>query len=111
MQGGGLQEMQLRDYPQVSFYTGSMFWKADLDGVTVRPLTFTGIVRGLGANFVRMNYWRFMRQLRILGFLNTGELERMSWRHFNVTPWRYQMWWRLRSVRVVRRLLKGVHGK
>lgn len=86
-------------WPQKFYISG---WLYDKDEFEVRPLTLTGLVKGVGKNFVTMTYWRFMVTLRILGFLTTKECERLSWLQFTFKFWKHQMWWRLRIVRFIR---------
>jgi hypothetical protein len=70
-------------WPQ-AFYTSGQMWHAEIDAFEVRPLTVTGIVKGIGRNFITMNYWRILRLLLILGFLPTKEGARMSWSTFTL---------------------------
>jgi hypothetical protein len=90
-----LRELPFEDYPQVVYYTGSWMWKRETDVFAARPLTLTGLLKGVGRNFIVMRYWRFMVFLRILGLLSTPELGRLSWGHLTYRVWDYQMWWRL----------------
>jgi hypothetical protein len=92
-------------WPQAFYVSRTML---RTDAVEVRPLTVTGLVKGVGKNFVTMNYWRFVATLRVL--LNTPENCMLSWRHFNVTPWRYHMLWRLRIVRAAKRAWRWLHA-
>jgi hypothetical protein len=83
----------------------------DHDAVLARPLTVTGLVKGVGRNFVCMNYWRFLRLLLIFGFLPTDEGAMMSWRTFNPRFWRnrgdrFRLWlvkWYRKSREALRR--------
>jgi len=98
------REVPHTPWPQ-HFYISGQRWLSAYDAWDVRPLTFTGIVKGVGRNFITMNYWRFMIFLRVLGFLSTPETARLSWHHFTLRFWKHQMWWRFRVVRLGRRLL------
>lgn len=90
-------------WPQ-SFYMSGQSWSAGLDAFEVRPLTLSGLLKGVGRNFVTMTYWRFLRLLLILGFLPTPEMARYSWRTFTLRFWRHHQAHRLRVVKAYRRL-------
>lgn len=72
------------------------------DAVEVRPLTFTGIIKGAGRNLVTMTFWRLCWTLRGLGFLKTDECCYYRWRDLTLRFWRFQQ---LRRFRLVRLLL------
>ena len=57
------------------------------DAVELRPLTITGIVKGLATNLVTINYWRILRVLRRVGFLTTIPGMELSLR-----DWRWAFW-------------------
>lgn len=78
-----------KSWPQV-FYVSA--WRFNTNDYELRPLTVTGLVKGLGKNFVSMNYWRFLHLLRKAGFLTTGEGQVMSLR-----DWRRAFWKKLES--------------
>lgn len=101
------RDVPRQPWPQM-FYLSGAAWRPDMDAFVVRPLTLSGLIKGVGRNFVTMNYWRFMVTLRILGFMRTAEFERLSWRHFTWRVWEHQMWWRLRIVKFGKRLYHRV---
>jgi len=84
----------MRPWPQV-FYVSRKF--LEYDAIEVRPLTLTGLIRGIGKNFIAMNYWRFMYVLRGFGFLSTKEYERLSWSHFTIKFWKHMIWFKKRK--------------
>lgn len=94
--------------PSVIYVSGSLWYKGDRDIIEVRPLTITALARGIGGNFVVMNYWRFLRCLRIYGVLSTPEGGSLRWRHATPFFWRYWMpgrtWWGRTFNRIKRRL-------
>lgn len=69
------------------------------DVVEVRPLTVTGLIKGVGRNFVSMNFWRLCFVLRALGFLKTKECALYHWRDLTLKVWEYHQLRRFRSVR------------
>ena len=103
-----LQEYRFRFgyYPQVIYYSGKLLHRLEEDAIEIRPMTVTGLIKGIGRNFVVMRYWRFIVLLRILGLLNTPEQERLSWRHFTLRFWEHWMpgrLWPARLYRYIRR--------
>jgi len=76
----------LQPWPQRFYITDSVFVYNRI--AEVRPLTFMGILKGVGMNFISMNYWRFMRLLFLCGFLRTPEGCRMEWKHFDFRFWK-----------------------
>jgi len=78
------REVPCHPWPQV-FYVSREF--LEINGVELRPLTITGLVKGVGKNFISMNYWRFMRLLNKIGFLDAPEAHPLSWKH-----WRWRFW-------------------
>lgn len=96
-------------WPQELYISGTM-WHANIDAYVVRPLTVTGLIKGVGRNFITMNYWRFLITLRILGLLNTPEIEILRWRHFTLHVRKNQMWHRLRVVKAYRRVSARLRG-
>ena len=99
------RDVPMQPWPQV-FYISALL--IDRDAYEVRPLTLTGLVKGVGRNLVTMTYWRFMVTLRILGLLSTPESERLSWSHLTWRFWWYWMPSRLRVVRLSLRLWRAV---
>lgn len=78
------------------------------DAVELRPLTLTGLVKGVTQNLVTMTWWRVLYALRLLGFLTTPQncvlsLHDLTWRF-----WRYQDVRRFRWVRTLSRLIERV---
>jgi hypothetical protein len=99
-----LQTITFHEHPAVTYYTGNLFYQVRADSFKCYRLTFAGLLRGVGGNFLRMSYWRLMVTLRILGFLTTEEGAVLRWRHFTLRFWRHQMWRRLRIVKLARRV-------
>jgi len=56
----------------------------EIDAIEVRPLTVTGLFKGIVQNFITMTWWRFLYTLFLLGLLKTPEGEWMSLRHFSL---------------------------
>lgn len=79
------RNVPLQPWPQV-FHVSKCFQGA-LDVIEIRPLTVTGIIKGISKNFVSMNLWRVMRLLWWAGFLDTSEGEPASLKH-----WRWDFW-------------------
>ena len=79
------REVPCQPWPQ-SFWISSFCGNQDM--IELRPLTLGGLLRGLGKNFITMNYWHFMRLLWVMGFLNTEEAEIFSWSQWNWHPLR-----------------------
>lgn len=69
------------------------------DEIELRPLTVTGLLKGIGRNFVTMNFWRLCYVLRGLGFLKTEDACRYHWRDLTLRFWRYQNARRFRWTR------------
>lgn len=90
----------LQPWPQ-KFYVSRSLWQTD--ALELRPLTLTGLVKGVGRNFVTMNFWRLCWTLRGIGFLKTPEAGRYHWRDLTLAFWRYQEVGRFRWVRWLRR--------
>lgn len=88
--------------PQIIYVSGSMWHKSDRDIIEVRPLTATALVRGVGGNFVKATYWRFMLCLRLWGFLKTPELGVLRWTDASLCFWRYWMPGRTCPARLTR---------
>lgn len=72
------------------------------DAVEVRPLTIAGLAKGIGRNFVTINFWRLCWLLRGLGLLKTEEACLYRWRDLTLCFWRYQQ---IRRFRLVRKVL------
>jgi len=71
-------------WPQSFFITNTLF---NIDAVVVRPLTVTGLIKGVGKNFITMNYWRILWVLWRMGFFTTKASEVFSWSHFTWKFW------------------------
>ncbi len=76
----------LQPWPQ-KFYVRRALAPMDLLW-EVRPLTFTGLFKGVMLNFITMSYWRFMYLLRKIGFLSTAEGGILSWKDSRFDFWR-----------------------
>ena len=83
-------------WPQ-TFYVSRLLY--EIDAIEVRPLTVTGLVKGLGKNFITMNWWRALSILRRAGLLDTPEGARLS-----LHDWRWDFW-------RVRRMLRSRSGQ
>jgi len=92
-------------WPQVFYVSRQLL---TFDAIEVRPLTVSGLVKGVGRNFITMNYWRLLRALYLLGFLPTEELAKFSWRTFTPYFWRHGLWYRLYPVRAFNYLRRRV---
>ena len=73
-----------KPWPQ-RFYVSRFLAVSDV--YEIRPLTFTGLMKGVMTNFITMSYWRFMYILYRGGFLNTPEAKILSWK-----DWRWDFW-------------------
>lgn len=76
---GGLN-VPLQPWPQ-SFYVSAVHLYGK-DEYELRPLTITGLVKGVGKNFICMNFWRLQFLLWRGGFLCTKIGHKPSWRDF-----------------------------
>lgn len=74
----------VKPWPQV-FYVASYLMNKPL--MEIRPLTLTGLLKGLGKNFITMNWRRLMRLLFKAGFLTTKEGAMMRWHDFTLRFW------------------------
>ena len=61
----GGRHVPMQPWPQI-FYVSSQFLDSDM--CAVRPLTFTGIVKGIFMNFITMNLHRLRKLSYIIGF-------------------------------------------
>ena len=68
------------------------------EAVEVRPLTLSGLAKGVVQNFVTMSWWRLCWVLRGLGFLATPECGLYRWRDLTWRCWRYQQMRRFKWV-------------
>jgi len=73
------RDIPCQPWPQ-KFYISRFL--ADDNTYEIRPLTFTGIVKGMFMNFITMSYWRFMYLLFLIGFLDVGAAECLCWKHW-----------------------------
>jgi len=73
-----------RPWPQ-AFYVSRFL--CETNAIEVRPLTLTGLAKGVAKNFVTMNWWRLLFLLRKAGFLDTTEGCQLSLR-----DWRWDFW-------------------
>lgn len=64
------RDVPCQPWPQ-SFYVSRML--IAYDSVEVRPLTITGLIKGISKNLITMSYWRLMRLIWKCGFFNTKE--------------------------------------
>ena len=85
-------------WPQTFYISRTMLMT---DAVEVRPLTIGGIIKGVGRNFITMNFWRLCWILRGLGFLKTEEAGYYRWHDLTFRFWRYHQLHRFRWVRWV----------
>lgn len=95
----------MQPWPQHFYVTRTLL---HADGVELRPLTVTGLVKGIGRNFVTMNFWRLCWVLRGLGFLNTPEAGCYRWGDLTLAFWRHQQ---IRRFQVVRWLAATFDNK
>lgn len=71
-------------WPQ-KFYISA--FSLDRCAYELRPLTITGLAKGIVTNFITMNWWRMCRLLRRAGFLNTLPGCSYSWRNLTLKFW------------------------
>lgn len=83
----GGRNIPLQPWPQ-RFFVSINAVISGPDYLEVRPLTLTGLVKGVAANFITMNWWRLLRMLRFAGFFNTPEGEVVGWRHLTLKFWK-----------------------
>lgn len=74
----------LRPFPQSFFISSRLLF---MDGFEARPLTVTGLIKGVGKNLITMTYWRALYGLYRTGFLAVPEAEQFSFRY-----WRWDFW-------------------
>lgn len=86
----------MQPWPQKFYVSRSEIMR---DRVEVRPLTVTGLIKGVGQNFVSMNFWRLCFILRALGFLSTKECCLYHWRDLTLRVWKYHQLRRFRWAR------------
>ncbi len=79
------REIPMQPWPQ-SFYISDEFLRSG--EIEVRPLTVTGIIKGIGTNFITMSVWRFYRVFFKVGFLDIPEGECPSFKRH----WRWMFW-------------------
>lgn len=93
---GSNHSIPMQPWPQTFYVTRTMLYQ---DAVEVRPLTITGLLKGVGRNLITMSFWRLCRTLLILGFLATPEGECYGWRHLTWRCWEHHMLWRFRLAK------------
>ena len=76
----------LQPWPQCFFISRELL---EMDAVEVRPLTLTGLMKGVAKNFVTMNFWRMCWYLRKAGFLTTP-----IGSQFSIRDWQWRFWGR-----------------
>ena len=82
---GGVH-VPLHPWPQY-FYVSHVLLAQPV--AVLRPLTFTGLLKGVGRNVISMSYWRFMYLLYRAGFLDTEEYAQFSFSHdFRLDFWK-----------------------
>lgn len=86
----------MQPWPQTFYVSRSLM---QMDAVEIRPLTVTGLVKGLGRNLVTINWWRLCWLLRGLGLLSTGEGACYRWSDLTFRFWRHHQLRRFRWVR------------
>lgn len=93
-------------WPQKFVVTRSLVIR---DAVEVRPLTLTGLAKGVAQNLVTMTWWRLLWVLRCLGFLTTRQNCVLSLRDLTWRFWRYQQVRRFRWVRALFAVWERTH--
>lgn len=77
----------LKPWPQ-SFYVSTLLLNNKFDGLLeARPLTLTGLVKGVLKNFIVMNWWRINYSLWKCGFYDLNEGETFSWGKLRLKFW------------------------
>lgn len=79
------RDVPLKPWPQKFYMSRELLDENDIE---IRPLTFMGLIKGIGKNFITMSYWRFMYGLFYIGFLNTKKGNVLSWKDFRWCFWR-----------------------
>lgn len=80
---GGVH-VPLQPWPQFFYVSRELF---DIKALELRPLTLTGLVKGVGKNLVTMNFWRLCYLLHRAGFLRTPEGQM-----FSIHDWTWKFW-------------------
>lgn len=79
------REIPTRPWPQV-FYVSAVL--DHLAAVEVRPLTVTGLIRGIGKNLITKTFWRIVYGCHKIGFIDYPIGENLSLRKH----WRWRFW-------------------
>jgi hypothetical protein len=79
------RDIPLQPWPQKFYISGTMLCSQEVE---LRPLTLTGLVKGVGKNFICMTWFRFRWLFFRVGFLDCPQGERLSFRH----QWRWDFW-------------------
>jgi len=79
------KEIPLQPWPQRFIVTQEFVAN---DTLEIRPMTVTGIIKGIGQNFISMNWLRFRRLLNWIGFIDTpAGYSEISFRYFRWDFW------------------------
>lgn len=81
----GGRNVPVLPWPQKFYISGVALYGRDV--YELRPLTATGIIKGIAMNFLTMNIWRMYRLFYRAGFLDTPESGIISFR-----DWRWIFW-------------------
>ena len=95
----------LKPWPQKFYISRTML---NMGQVEVRPLTFTGLVKGVMTNFITMSYWRFMYLLFLIGFLDVGAEDLLSWKRWKWNFWKVRKRRKEEKERLKKRCATGV---
>ena len=80
-----------RDYIPLSRSWFALTWHVSgesllSDSIDIRPLTLTGFIRAIARNFWILNYWRALRSLYEIGFLDVKQDEELTLKKWSWHP-------------------------
>lgn len=105
---GGIN-IPTKPWPQMFYVSRELF---DMLTFEIRPLTVMGLIKGVGKNFVTMNYWRMTYLFSKCGFLDVPEGEIMRWKYWRwnflaVREKRQRQAWHRKEVSLSEERLRG----